>query len=244
MCRTCFVTDGVREATVSTDEDRARRRAADAQLVALLARDGFAGPAYERFEVDLHNYGRRVLNAWMKSLHIFVKCRRVGLLLSRPPRPFTVEDRSELADHTLASALPSFRQRALIESGWTPDGNASLTTYFVNSLPLHFANPYRAWHRRASEDISWQQRTVPQESAELLAGDPYFTDPALIYVSRETLRDSIRNLDERTRSVLILVAEGYTHAEIGEVYDMTARAVEGVVYRHRKRFEERGVKFD
>lgn len=230
------------ETVVGMDEDLARRLEGDTELVALLACNGFVGPAYARFERDLHTYGRRVLTAWMKSGHIFVKCRRRGLLLRRLPRPFTAEDRSELADHTLATALPSFRQHALIESGWTPEGNAGLTTYFTNGMPLHFANPYRAWHRRASEDLRWQHHTVPHENAELLAGDPYSTDPALICVSRETVRDSFRDIDERTRGILALKIERYTHAEIGEVYDMTVRAVEGVIYRHRKRLEERGGK--
>ena len=68
----------------------------------------------------------------------------------------TPEDREDLAVETVARALPFFRQRALVEGGWKPEGGASLSTYFVNFLPFQFANAYREWHRnqKGSESLN------------------------------------------------------------------------------------------
>jgi|ERR1700719_1361984 hypothetical protein len=93
------------------DEDVERQRAADADLVALLAHHDFSGPIYERFELKLYSYGKPILLAWLRTGEIFTQCRRRNLRFSAPPRPFTSDDRAQLANYTLAAALPVFRQR-------------------------------------------------------------------------------------------------------------------------------------
>jgi len=220
-------------------EDSEQRMAADAQLVAMLAQHGFSGPVYEKFQLNLYGYGRPILMVWLKTGEIFAQCRRRNLRFNVPPRPFTFEDRSELADHTLAAALPVFRRRALIEGGWNSARKAALTTYFVNGLPLQFCNVYRSWCRQVRKEIIWENQT---ESGSNLIGIPEVTgtsDPQLVYIIKESVQEGLKGLDATTRSVLIMLDEGYQYAEIGEVHGITARAVEGIMYRHRKRVQRR-----
>jgi DNA-directed RNA polymerase specialized sigma24 family protein len=216
-----------------------RRHAADMELVALLARHGYSGPLYEDFERRLYGYGRAVLLAWLRTGEIFVRCHSRSFRLGKPPQPFTDDDRAHLADHTLAAALPAFRQRALIEGEWNPAGGAALTTYFVSGLPVHFPNVYRSWCRQTRREADWQSRIEPEPDFADIPDTTFTNDPLNLYLLRETVREQLRGLDATTRSVLILRYEGLTYAEIGEVHGMTARAVEAITYRHRQRMQRR-----
>lgn len=220
------------------DEDLERQRTADAELVSLLAQQEFSGPLYEKFELKLYGYGKPVLIAWLRTGEIFAQCRRRNLRLSAPPRRLTSDDRTHLADHTLAAALPVFRQRSLIEGGWS-SGKAALTTYFVNGLPIHFSNVYRSWCRQVRKEIDWLGQVKAESDLADVPDITVTSDPQQLYILRETVQEELSWLDAATRGILIMLNEGYRYAEIAEVHGMSARAVEAVVYRHRKRMLRR-----
>jgi DNA-directed RNA polymerase specialized sigma24 family protein len=239
--------DGADEGSVGHDandpdwrdsEGVERQRAADAELVALLARHDFSGPIYEKFELKLYDYGKPVLLAWLRTGEIFVQCRRRNLRFSAPPRPFTSDDRAQLANYTLAAALPVFRQLSLIEGGWTP-GKAALTTYFVNGLPIHFSNVYRSWCRQVRKEIDWRGHTKSEADLADIPDVTITSDPQQLYILREALQEELKGLDAATRSILIMLNEGYEYAEISEIHGMSVRAIEAIVYRHRKRMQRR-----
>lgn len=55
---------------------------------------------------------------------------------------------------------------------------------------------------------------------------------------RDEIRGGLAGIEnERTRVAVILAADGYEHEEIAEILgpDVTARAVEGYLRRHRQR---------
>jgi DNA-directed RNA polymerase specialized sigma24 family protein len=220
------------------DEAGERQQPADAALVALLAQHGFSGPVYEKFELGLYEYGRPILLAWLRTGEIFARCGRRNLRLGMPPRPFTADDRAQLTDDTLTSALRVFRRRALIQRGWNP-GQATLSTYFVSGLPVHFCNPYRSWCRQARKDIAWQD----QVAREFVVTDvPDFmatSDPQQLYILRETLQEELSGLKAEMRAILILMNEGYTYKEIAEIQGVSPESIEAKVYRHRKNMRRR-----
>jgi DNA-directed RNA polymerase specialized sigma24 family protein len=231
------VSDGDRDA--APHERVSARLEADAELVALLAEHGFSGPRYEEFERSLYAYGKSVLMAWMRTGEIFTQCRRWGILLNPLPRPFRSDDRMDLANRTLAAALPAFRLRALVGGEWRPEGGASITTYFANGLPVQFSNPYKSWRRQARADIERQSRTAPESALLSLALTAETRDPQSMYIISETVREELGRLDSATRTILQMMADGYKYAEIAEVLGMTARAVEARVSRHRDRVRGR-----
>ena len=131
-------------------EESLRRRAADQRLRDELATHNFSGPQYQQFERELVRYGTSVLRAWMYTGYVFKLASSRGYCL----RPSEVElgalhresdVREELANMTVAVALPKFRQRALIDGGWRPDGGASLSTYFTGACLAVFPNEFRRW---------------------------------------------------------------------------------------------------
>jgi DNA-directed RNA polymerase specialized sigma24 family protein len=231
------VSDDDRDA--GTHQGVSERLEADAELVALLAEDAFSGPRYEEFERSLYAYGKSVLMAWMRTGEIFTQCRRWEIFLNPLPRPFRSDDRLDLANRTLAAALPSFRLRALVGGGWSPEGGASITTYFAKGLPIQFSNPYKSWCRQARADIERQSRTAPESALLSLALTAETSDPQSMYILSETVREELGRLDSETRAILRMTSYGYGYAEIAEVLDMTARAVEAKMYRHRQRVRRR-----
>ncbi|MEV5546629.1 hypothetical protein AB0L35_10975 [Streptomyces sp. NPDC052309] len=217
------------------------RRVRDRQLVLALARDGFQGQQYEHFVEELARYGISVLRGWMHSGYIFRLTAERGFGLS--PHELELEDlsqdselREELATMTVASALPSFRQRALVEGRWSHEGGASITTYFMGACLYAFPNEFRR-HRAAEERhrrALQRQRAVhedvvhPLSTCEDVAG-------------RERVLEELRSIrDPRARAAVALTIDGYTQEEIRQLLDeRSARAIEGLLYRWRGKARRR-----
>jgi DNA-directed RNA polymerase specialized sigma24 family protein len=224
---------GLPDQRATTDDSdaaaRAERLASDAGLVQALAAGGFTGPGYVVFEEELANYGIASMRAMLKSGLIFVKCAQKRIKL--PRWPMTPEDREELAVETVARALPIFRQRALVGGGWKPGGGANLSTYFVNFLPLQFANAYREWHRD-QEGNAGRYEDIPDDIQALDPG------PEPVVLQRQQIRDGLMAIQpEKARAALVLTEDGYDQQEIAEIIGdgATSRSVEGLLRRHREK---------
>ncbi|MFJ6484529.1 hypothetical protein ACIQK6_31020 [Streptomyces sp. NPDC091682] len=230
--------DGLHQLNGDDSRDAARlqgRTDADQQIFDILARDDFQGPRYDRFVDELVRYSIPVLRGWMYSGFIFTLLAKRGHALQ--PHDFERELlasdsdlREELAIMTIACALPRFRQRALIEGGWTPVGGASISTYFIGACTYEFANEFRRWrkgeerHRRALQHL--------QEHS----GDPV----SPVRVDDEVLGKMVvqgrlsRIKNTRTRVAVALTIDDCPQDEIREVLDAASvRVVEGLLHRWR-----------
>ncbi|WP_328691083.1 hypothetical protein OHU07_31370 [Streptomyces phaeochromogenes] len=213
-----------------------QRRLGDQEVVRLLAQDGFRGPRYDRFVEELARYGISVLRAWMHSGFIFRLAAERGFGLGPHERELrelasNSDLREELATMTVACALARFRQQALIEGGWTCEGGASITTYFMGACVYDFPNEFRRY--RASEERHRQALKRQQEVYESPIS-PLSTDgEALGRLHVLGVLESIS--DPRARAVVALAFDGYTQDEIQQLLDApSVRAIEGLLYRWRK----------
>jgi RNA polymerase sigma factor (sigma-70 family) len=208
--------------------ERAARLQADCQLYDALAAQGFAGPAYAVFEDDLASYGHQVMTAWLATGYIFAVCRQAGLGLKSMPIP--AADREDLVQETVAAALVAFKRKGLQQGGWRPEGGASLKTYFTGALRGQFANIWRKWLRTQADSAGQLLEVVPAGAVSPAPG------PEDIAVRRDEIRRGLAGIEsDRTRAALVLAEDGYEHAEIAEILDVTARAVEAYLRRHRQR---------
>ena len=218
-----------------------QRRAADQQLRDELAAHDFSGRQYQRFEEELARYGTSVLRAWMYSGYIFkLVCSR-GFALHPSEAELgelhrDSEVREELANMTVAVALPRFRKRALIEGGWQYQGGASLPTYFMGSCLYVFPNEFR---RRHAQQEKWRRQDARDPAIVVPDTDP-ISDPAVLATGNMYVLDLLNGADSRARAIVALTVDQYSQEEIAELLgEPSARAVEGALYRWRKQQKDR-----
>lgn len=228
--------------SASVDADEAReleealqRRMADKQLRDELAAHDFSGPRYSRFQEELARYGTSVLRAWMYSGYVFKLVAARGFPIH--PTDAELEEldrdsevRDELADVTVAVALPRFREHALIGGGWQYEGGAGLATYFIGSCLYVFPNEFR---RRRVQQERWRRQNG-QDPATIRQEADHTSDPAVIATGKIQVLGHLRDTDLRTRAILALTIDDYSQEEIVELLaESSVRAVEGVLYRWR-----------
>lgn len=111
--------------------EQVRQRAADAKLFEAVAAAKFTGKRWQGLSDDLGGYALAVTDAWLNTGYIFAKTTKMG----RPVVPTETERRQlqsdsglrhQLANGLVGAALVQFRDRALKDTGWRPDGGASL----------------------------------------------------------------------------------------------------------------------
>lgn len=223
-------------------EENVQRRAADQQLRDELARNDFSGRQYRRFEEELARYGTAVLRAWMYSGYIFRLAASRGFVLVPSDAEFEElqrdpEVRDDLANMTVAVALPRFRERALIGGGWQYEGGAALPTYFMGACLYVFPNEFR---RRRTQNEKWQ-RLHRNDPALTAPEADHAADPAVQATGNIHVVDRLRDADPRARAVVALTIDGYSQEEITEMLgERSVRAVEGILYRWRTREKAAG----
>jgi len=233
------MTDGVHgEVAAELDElvpgpdelaEMSDRLRAELKLRNTLAAEGFAGPAYAVLEDELAVYGYELMMAWLATGHIFARCREAGAGLRAARIP--AGDREDLAQEAVAGALRTFRDTGMVRGGWRPGRGGSLKTYFTRALCFQFANIWRQRLRDlAAVGTDLHLDALP---SDIRSPEP---GPDDIAVQRDEIRRGLAGIPgSRTRAALALVADGYEQGEIAELLgpDVTARAVEGYLRRHR-----------
>lgn len=221
------------------------RREADRELISVLAKVGFTGPAQEMFEAELAAYGYPVMMAWTRTGEIIRRCAQKGrpLGITDTGAGWSRDDRCELSTETVARALDFFRTKVLIPGTWDHTRGATIKTYFVGACLFQFPNVYHRWD---TERRNWQARCTP------VIDDP--DDPAGLHelpsgdstegqaLARRELQLVMADLEENypdLRRIVGLELQGYTDAQAAAELGISARAIEGQWYRYRCRRERR-----
>jgi hypothetical protein len=223
---------------LDVDDEQARlaaesleRRQADLELRNELALAGFRGPGWDRYAWELASYGYAVIMAWLETGEMFSQCAAKGCNLGSPPPDWTIDDRAGLANETVALAVNNFRQQALIEGKWSHNGGATLKTYFIGACIFAFPNAHRKWltDRAALGQLTDFEHDAVNRSSPL-------QDPGEMAVTRLRIREGFNNIsDHRTKCAVLLQAMGYTYTEIGEILQISSRAVDGLIRRQHER---------
>jgi Sigma-70, region 4 len=219
--------------------DSLQRREADQKLLDELVAAGFKGPLYRRFEDELIRYGLGALKGWMYTGYIFrlidnkimKNGKKMMLNATDSEREQIRRDgdlRTQLAGSTLATTLPKFRDRALQRGGWTLDGGASLTTYFMGATLYSFPNEFHRFRRERTTQLRQDHAAITYEDGT------HSADPARAVVQDQVVQDALLRLPPRTAAIVQLHLLGHSHQEIAEsLSDPSERAIEGVLHRWR-----------
>jgi DNA-directed RNA polymerase specialized sigma24 family protein len=242
-----FRPEDVRRLIDSTDEvgrrllENLERRAADQCLVDALAREGFNGSRWLQVETELIRYGISTLSAWLYTGFVFKLIADRGMNIVPTDREMNQlrDDRDlrvSIAGHTVAVALPKFREQALLRGGWTFAGGASLTTYFMGATAYTFPNEFRRWRR---EHARSDREDPAGLVVDLAAAHPDSASQALgqieMALGQIEVEETLGRLKPREVAIVRLHLAGYTHQEVAEMLsDSSVKAIEGVLYRWRK----------
>jgi len=219
------------EPDLDAELERKARLAGDAALYARLVEVGFVGPDFEAVADALARYAYPILTAWLAGGQIVHECARKGVggirSLAAGEITLTRHDIDDLVQDTLLIALTRFQHAGQQGTGWSPHGGALLRSYFIGGCLFAFAGAYQHWERQR-----------PRHTSPADPDSPHTPDPADVVALRETLRAALPP-PGRARTAVLLDAAGYTHAEIARILqdkegrDVTPRAVEALLYRHR-----------
>lgn len=222
--------------------DNAGRRLADRALLDELIATGFTGPVFEIAVTEFAAYGIATMMAWMRTGEIVKQCKVKGRPLPAlgglVAGQWTRDDRLEIAIETTARALRFFINEVLRPGKWDHRRGATLKTFFVGSCLLQFPNVFDLW---AGEQKRWGQvnaaEPATEDATDMLRRDACWSDPTCEIVIRDQITKAALDgiADPRTRSAAHLVMLGYTFAEAGAMVGLSAAAVEGRLYRLRRR---------
>jgi DNA-directed RNA polymerase specialized sigma24 family protein len=212
--------------------------AKDHERLLLLQLEGFNGRAWRDTRQDLIFYARRVLRAKIRSGEIFSIMRSVGIPmavdLALPSDPPTLEDCRDLADETIARALPPFK--ALLKDGvWDPtrDHVASLRTFFIGYCALKFTSAWRPWLRARNSEP--EVLYVDPTNLPELVDESHRTEQTA--VDRVSLGSVLRMLpDHLMKQILILDAHDWSNRNIASYLGVSEKVVEYRLNKARKMF--------
>lgn len=217
---------------------RAARLAGDARVVDALRADGFNGSRYRKFAGQLMAYGWPIMLSWNSTAEIF----RQTSLIGRPVpgreiiHDWDRDDRSEVATDTVLAGLELFRTHALENGRWTPEGGATLTTYYVGACVRAFRPVYIRWSREHMTRQAMQAIPLGHDEADPLDGipDQRAADP----YHAAALQDEIDRIlplltDVQVRIGIGWRAAGCTQGEAAAMANLTEKALERRLSRVR-----------
>jgi RNA polymerase sigma-70 factor (ECF subfamily) len=220
---------------VRTETGISEALAADAALIEYFRSLQFRGREWDQFVIGLHAYGIARISALLASGAIFTKA---SLLTRRTVREnqhrIQDRDREELVIDSVHTALRSFVAKGIKGGGWSPRGGASLKTYFVNACVISFTDIYKAWRKAQLAhlpEVAFEQ--LDEVKAVAIAATYSTVDTDL-----ELLNTAMDRMSKDEIDIFTQIVQGYTQEEIAEKLGLTEKAVEGRVYRARRRLSE------
>jgi DNA-directed RNA polymerase specialized sigma24 family protein len=152
-------------------------------------------------------------------------------------QPVSEEEAEQLTEDVVANSILGF-QKLLRKGRWSPEGGASLATFFVGQCIICFPNQYRVW-LRDRRPTSWAPLSELDENSARVANARQL-DPADAAIAAVELQRISGELDDRTRHAIVLQEFGYQVVEIAELLDENPKAIEMVLYHHRRRIRDKG----
>ena len=146
------------------------------------------------------------------------------------PYDWTRQDREDVVHDTVAAALEKLISEIEAGRGWDPSNGGSLGDYFLDLCTGCFPNCLRAWRRKHRQDV--HDDPTDMELVASATQDPERTAIARIELT-QLLRTS--GMPVKQLQALIGLAFGLSYIDIAEQLRMSPQAIEGLIYRARRR---------
>jgi len=193
----------------------------DEELAAQLRATQCEGLLWELVIALWEPFAERTLHALILNGQINARLKR--LLRRAGPRLYDDEqlrlsnhpaEREELVAEAVADGLIHMRKHGLLGRKWSPEGGATLTTYFVNTVVLCLPSALRRWRStRGGPLIAWHDDLADLEAAGLLP-TPRTDDAedAAVELLDQTITEMLYPLSEIVQQWRLRPDDGFAEA--------------------------------
>jgi DNA-directed RNA polymerase specialized sigma24 family protein len=229
---------------------RARARLDQAELLDQIRFEvslggSFQGRDHRRLFDDLWLYAWPVLKA-------FLRLNRIGQVHAQYARqgwkPISPEDlmvlahseaeRDALVIDVITRAVKDFHRNAIMRSRWRANGGAALRTWFIGTCALNFPRAYVKWSRERADRLArvagWHGLDL-EEIGGQVANLASVADTAVL---RDELKALIDLAKPDTKTILGLLMQGMTQAQVAAELGLTPKKIERRLWRFRQRVRE------
>lgn len=236
--------NGIQESNNFPDD----QLAGDRELYFLLKEEGFQGPNYEEFESVLIDYGYGVINGWAKKGTLLAECRKKharglppdGLLFTED---LDREQREDLVTDIVVAGIQRFTNASMRGGKWTPDGTASMKTYFIGGCLFSAVSPLAALAKELQKER--QRMEFEQEVAQHYLSDQPLADPHMSAADfADAVVDSARaqelweGLSSQDLKLIEMKDSGLTYKEMASNLGSTPKGIESRLRRIRRHAQE------
>ena len=227
---------GAIEDVIDEATDKLEEAAAEWEIHQLLVECGARGPEWELVVDRIARYAKAVLDAWLRTGAIYGELGKCRIHVEASERQrfrlaFNEDLREEILATTIVSALEALQKDIRHGTGWNPGKGAKLTTYFLRGCLFHFKTVFE--HHLRSERANLQNHAGTSDLDPLdelhydsLCDTGLGADPADLVGDQDLIRRHLAPLNEQERQIVYWHTAGYTHAEIAQLLDTTAKAIE------------------
>lgn len=236
--------NGIQEAHSSPDD----HLAGDRELYALLKEERFEGANYEEFKAVLIDYGYGVINGWAREGKLLAECRRKkarglppdGLLFTES---LARERREDLVSDIVVAGIHRFTNDSMRGGKWSPDGSASMKTYFIGGCLFSAVGPLAALAQELREEkqrVELEQEVVQHYLPKQISTDPQISaaDFADAVVDNSHAQELLQRLSPKDRELVEMKDSGLTYRQMASNLETTPKGIESRLKRIRRDAEE------
>ena len=190
-------------------------------------------PEYEVLANRLFAYAVPLFKSLLRTGLIKKELLDRGLPITLTPDDYerlhtSMAARDALAITIVIAGEDYFRRTVIPNMKWNADGGASLETFFVNGCLHHFAASVRSWRKEHPQWTTPGTAMADEETPDTVA------DAMMDAVENRDLIDRLAAMaPPMVKTIMLLMLEDLSFAEIGERLGISARAVEGRLHRFR-----------
>ena len=146
------------------------------------------------------------------------------------PHDWAAQDREDIVHDAITAALEKMLGDIDAGKGWDPARGSSLAGYFLDLCTGTFPNCLQAWRTR-------HRQAVHVDPTDFQLAAPATIDPERTAIARMELAMIMRAYGIPINQLQALIGQsfGLTYSDIAEQLRLSPEAVEGLIYRARRR---------
>jgi RNA polymerase sigma factor (sigma-70 family) len=231
--------DAIPDPEPSVTSDVALRDRPTLDLLDRVADERYQGLAWLELQSRLFERAFPDLKRSIQRGSIFERCAKAGRAIKRRSELQRSPNPEDIAAEAVECCLQRFRTEVLPAGQWDPRRGGSLEDFFTSCCLSDLANRWN-WHLRRLPDQGVALDAIDEASPPRLLRlrvDPA-PDPADIVAARDLVAQTLAPLNTDDRRSFVLIAAGWSLAEIARDLGIDRNTLDVRLSRARKRMKE------